>query len=122
MRWDSGWQAAQVRNISEHDMLVSMPAQPALPERVEVPVMDEKGKLQAYMAWTPLDPGCGMLHRMANMVLLGLLPLLPLLAIAAIELRRIFQAARWLIERERFAPDGNALTPSLGDFARRNRD
>ena len=80
------------------DVYVRTPGQQALTGRVEVPVKDEKGVTQAYLAWTPLEPGYGMLNRMARMLLLGMLPLL---AIAAIELRRIFGAARKLIERER---------------------
>jgi len=78
------------------DVAVRLPTQPAVQGRIEVPVTDEKGKLQAYLAWTPLDPGYGMLHAMAKMVLLGLLPLIGL---AAIELRRIFQAARRLLDQ-----------------------
>lgn len=79
---------------------IRLPSQPARAGHLEIPVSDEKGKIQAYLAWTPLDPGYGMLHLMALPVLLGMLLLV---AIAAIELRRIFRAARQLIECERLS-------------------
>jgi sensor domain CHASE-containing protein len=76
------------------DVDMRFPGQAAQAGRIEVPVRDNAGTTQAWLTWQPLDPGYGMLHRMA-------LPfsgaLLVLLAIAAFQLRRIFRAARDLI-------------------------
>ncbi len=79
---------------------IRLPSQPARQGQIEIPVGDEHGKLQAYLAWTPLDPGYSMLRRMAEPALIGMLLLL---AIAVIELRRIFDAARKLIAENRHA-------------------
>jgi len=94
MQIDTPFLAQFSKRFLLKDVAVRLPSQPAMPGRIEVPVTDERGKLQAYLAWTPLDPGYGMLQSMADLVLLGLLPLIGL---AAIELRRIFQAARRLL-------------------------
>ncbi len=114
MRVDEPFLAQFSKRFLLKDVYVRTPAQRAQAGRIEVPVKDEKGTVQAYLAWTPLEPGYGMLNRMATMLLLGMLPLL---AIAAIELRRIFRAARKLIERERLNA-ALALHAMGEDFAR----
>jgi hypothetical protein len=82
------------------DVSVRLPGQAQRQGRIEWPVTDDSGEVQAWLAWKPLDPGYGMLHRMWLPVLQGLLVIM---GIAAIQLRRMLLAARQLIEREEFA-------------------
>lgn len=110
MQIDTPFLAQFSKRFLLEDVSVRLPAQPAVSGRIEVPVTDEMGKLQAYLTWTPLDPGYGMLQSMAKMVLLGLLPLIGL---AALELRRIFRAAKRLLNQGRPQSAAGSAGPNL---------
>lgn len=75
-----------------------LPGEERAAGRIATPVGDETGKQQTALSRKPVDPGYGLLGRMA-LPFLG--SLLAILILTGIELRRIFSAARALIERDR---------------------
>ena len=100
MRVDPPFLAQFSKRFLLDGVSVRLPSQPARPGRIEIPVHDDTGVLQTWLTWQPLDPGYGMLHRMALPFFGGMLFVL---IVAAFELRRIFRAARDLIERDELA-------------------
>lgn len=71
---------------------------PARAGDVEIPAQDRQGKALAYFAWKPLDPGYTMLREFLPSI--GLV-LLTLAALAFYQLRKVHQAARELLAREK---------------------
>lgn len=100
MHVDKPFLAQFSRRFLLNDVRVRLPSQAPIEGRIEVPVNDERGAMQAVLTWKALDPGYGLLRRMGLPVLQGLLVIM---AIAALELRWILTSARRLIARERFA-------------------
>jgi sensor domain CHASE-containing protein len=98
MRVDKAFLAKFSERFLLDDVRVRLPGEKLAKGRIEIPVRDEAGKVQTALSWRPLDPGYGLLRRMA-LPFLG--TLLVIILFTAIELRRIFRAARVLIERDR---------------------
>lgn len=98
------------------NVAIRLPSEPRDMSKLEIATRDEKGRIQAYLTWVPLNPGYGILHSMALPLLLALAVLLTM---AGFQLRRVFMAARSLIEHEQFS-HALAYRDTLTGLANRN--
>lgn len=99
------------------DLRLVPPNAKPLAEETAIPVSDENGRTLALLAWKPLNPGYSMLRDLLPPMLAVCLVLV---AVAFVQLRRIAQLAKTLIEGQGYWHD-KASHDALTDLPNRFR-